>query len=129
DALRAAGIRAFGPGAEGARLEGSKAFSKEFMRHHGIRTAPFEAFETLEPALAYVRGRGAPIVVKADGLAAGKGVVVAATLDEAEAALRDMLGGQSLGEAGARVVIEDMLPGEEVSVLALCDGETIMALA
>lgn len=129
DALRAAGIRAFGPGAEGARLEGSKAFSKEFMRRHRIRTAPFEVFETLEPALAYVRGRGAPIVVKADGLAAGKGVVVAATLEEAEAALHDMLASRSLGEAGARVVVEDVLPGEEVSVLALCDGDTIMALA
>lgn len=129
DALRAAGIRVFGPGAEGARLEGSKAFAKAFMRRHGIRTAPFEVFETLEPALAYVRGRGAPIVVKADGLAAGKGVVVAATLEEAEAALRAMLGSRSLGEAAARVVIEDVLPGEEVSVLALCDGDTIMALA
>lgn len=129
DALRAAGIRTFGPGAAGARLEGSKAYSKEFMRRHGIRTAPFAVFEALEPALAHVRQVGAPIVVKADGLAAGKGVVVAATLAEAESALHEMLGGSALGEAGRRVVIEAMLPGEEVSVLALCDGRSIVPLA
>ncbi len=129
DALRAAGIRAFGPGAAGAALEGSKAFSKEFMRRHGIRTAAFEVFDSLAPALDYVRREGAPIVVKADGLAAGKGVVVAATLAEAEAALQDMLGDGALGAAGRRVVIEALLPGEEVSVLALCDGCSIVALA
>jgi phosphoribosylamine--glycine ligase len=129
DALRAAGIRVFGPGADGAALEGSKAFSKEFMRRHGIRTAAFAVFDALAPALDHVRREGAPIVIKADGLAAGKGVVVAATLDEAEAALHDMLGEGSLGAAGRRVVVEALLPGEEVSVLALCDGRSIVALA
>ncbi|WP_203236461.1 phosphoribosylamine--glycine ligase, partial [Methylobacterium crusticola] len=121
DALAAAGIRAFGPSAAAARLEGSKAFTKELARECGIPTAAFARFRAVAPALAYLRARTAPIVVKADGLAAGKGVVVAETLAEAEAAVEAMLGG-GLGAAGAEVVIEECLVGEEASLFALCDG-------
>ncbi|NNM72957.1 phosphoribosylamine--glycine ligase [Enterovirga aerilata] len=121
DALSAAGIRAFGPSRAAAQLEGSKAFTKELAREFGIPTAGFARFTDAAAAKRYVRQEGAPIVVKADGLAAGKGVVVAATVEEAEAAVEAMLGG-SLGEAGAEVVIEECLVGEEASFFALCDG-------
>src|ERR1700722_432312 len=123
DDLEAAGIKAFGPSREAARLEGSKAFTKDLCRDHQIPTAAYERFTSLAPAKAYARARGAPIVVKADGLAAGKGVVVAMSLPEAEAAL-DMMFSGGLGQAGAEVVIEEFLDGEEASFFALCDGET-----
>ena len=121
DDLAAAGIRAFGPSRDAARLEGSKAFTKELALAAGIPTARFARFTEAEPAVAYLREQGAPIVVKADGLAAGKGVVVAGTLDEAEEAVRAILGG-GFGAAGTEVVIEECLFGEEASVFALCDG-------
>src|SRR5215213_8629285 len=127
DDLAAAGIKAFGPTRAAARVEGSKAFTKELCREFGIPTAAFARFTDLEPAKAYLRERGAPIVVKADGLAAGKGVVVAATLAEAESALEMMLGG-GLGGASAEVVIEECLEGEEASFFALCDGTTAIPL-
>jgi phosphoribosylamine--glycine ligase len=111
DAFRAAGQRIFGPTAAAAQLEGSKAFAKDFLARHGIPTAHYAVFEQLEPALAHLRKHGAPIVVKADGLAAGKGVVVAMSLAEAEAAVTDMLGGNAFGAAGSRVVIEDFVEG------------------
>jgi phosphoribosylamine---glycine ligase len=129
DAFRAAGLRIFGPSAAAAQLEGSKAFAKAFLRRHGIPTAAYAVFTDLEPALAYVRERGAPIVVKADGLAAGKGVVVAMTLTEAEAALTDMLGGSMLGAAGARVVVEEFMAGEEASYIVMSDGRHFLPMA
>ena len=128
DDLEAAGIKAFGPTAAAARLEGSKGFTKDLCRANNIPTAAYERFRAAEPAKAYVRAQGVPIVVKADGLAAGKGVVVAATVAEAEAAI-DMMFGGSLGEAGTEVVVEEFLAGEEASFFALCDGETAIALA
>jgi phosphoribosylamine--glycine ligase len=127
DDLEAAGIKAFGPTRAAARLEGSKGFTKDLCRANGIPTAAYERFRAADPAKTYVRGRGAPIVVKADGLAAGKGVVVAQTLAEAEAAI-DMMFGGALGEAGGEVVIEEFLAGEEASFFALCDGATAIAL-
>ena len=128
DDLAAAGIRAFGPSKAAARLEGSKGFTKDLCREFAIPTAAYARFTAAAPAKAYVRERGAPIVVKADGLAAGKGVVMAATVAEAEAAIEALFGG-SLGKAGAEVVIEELLEGEEVSFFALCDGETAIPLA
>jgi len=128
DDLTAAGIRAFGPSKAAARLEGSKGFTKDLCREFAIPTAAYARFTAAAPAKAYARERGAPIVIKADGLAAGKGVVVAATVAEAEAAIEALFGG-SLGEAGAEVVIEELLEGEEVSFFALCDGETAIPLA
>jgi len=127
DDLEAAGIKAFGPTRAAARLEGSKGFTKDLCRENGIPTATYERFHAAYPAKAYMRARGAPIVVKADGLAAGKGVVVAQTVAEAEAAI-DMMFGGGLGEAGGEVVIEEFLTGEEASFFALCDGETAIAL-
>jgi phosphoribosylamine--glycine ligase len=127
DDLEAAGIKAFGPTRAAARLEGSKGFTKDLCRANGIPTAAYERFRSANPAKAYLRARGAPIVVKADGLAAGKGVVVAQTVVEAEAAI-DMMFGGALGEAGGEVVIEEFLAGEEASFFALCDGETAIAL-
>jgi phosphoribosylamine--glycine ligase len=127
DDLEAAGIKAFGPTRAAARLEGSKGFTKDLCRANGIPTAAYERFRSADPAKAYLRARGAPIVVKADGLAAGKGVVVAQTVAEAEAAI-DMMFGGGLGEAGGEVVIEEFLTGEEASFFALCDGETAIAL-
>jgi phosphoribosylamine--glycine ligase len=121
DDLEAEGIRCFGPRRKAAQLEGSKAFTKELARDFGIPTAAFARFTDAAAARAYVRERGAPIVVKADGLAAGKGVVVAQTIEEAEAAVESMLGG-GLGCAGAEVVIEECLVGEEASLFAVCDG-------
>jgi phosphoribosylamine--glycine ligase len=127
DDLEAAGIKAFGPTRAAARLEGSKGFTKDLCRANGIPTAAYERFRAADPAKANVRARGAPIVVKADGLAAGKGVVVAQTVAEADAAV-DMMFGGALGEAGGEVVIEEFLTGEEASFFALCDGETAIAL-
>jgi phosphoribosylamine--glycine ligase len=128
DDLTAAGIKAFGPRKAAARLEGSKAFTKELCREAGIPTADYARFDALEPALAHVYAHGAPIVIKADGLAAGKGVVVAQSLEEAEDALEMMFAG-GLGQAGAEVVIEECMVGEEVSFFALCDGKTALPLA
>jgi phosphoribosylamine---glycine ligase len=128
DDLEAAGIKAFGPSRTAAQLEGSKGFTKDLCRAAGIPTAAYERFRNAPEAKAYVRTRGAPIVVKADGLAAGKGVVVAETLAEAEAAIDMILGGE-LGAAGAELVIEDFLTGEEASFFALCDGEIALPLA
>ena len=128
DDLEAAGIKTFGPSRLAARLEGSKGFTKDLCRANNIPTAAYERFTAAAPAKDYLRRCGAPIVVKADGLAAGKGVVVAQTLAEAEAAV-DMMFGGSLGAAGAEVVIEEFLVGEEASFFALCDGETAIPLA
>jgi phosphoribosylamine---glycine ligase len=128
DDLEAAGVKAFGPSRTAAQLEGSKGFTKDLCRAGGIPTAAYERFRSAPEAKAYVRSRGAPIVVKADGLAAGKGVVVAETPAEAEAAIEMILGGE-LGAAGAELVIEDFLSGEEASFFALCDGETALPLA
>ena len=129
DAFRDAGLRVFGPSAAAAQLEGSKAFAKDFLRRHGIPTAFYAVHTNVDDALAYVREKGAPIVVKADGLAAGKGVIVAMTLAEAEAAIRDMLEGNAFGDAGARVVIEEFLEGEEASFISMVDGATALPMA
>ncbi len=128
DDLRAAGFPVFGPGAKGAQLEGSKAFAKDFMVRHGIPTAASGTFDDEASALAFIATNGAPIVVKADGLAAGKGVTVAMTEAEAVAAVKDCFAG-AFGAAGHRVLIEEFLDGEEASLFALCDGETILHLA
>ena len=128
DDLEAAGIKAFGPSRTAARLEGSKGFTKDLCRSAGIPTAAYERFRTAVPAKAYVRERGVPIVVKADGLAAGKGVVVAESVAEADAAIEMILSG-GLGAAGVELVIEEFLKGEEASFFALCDGETALPLA
>ncbi len=122
DALEAKGIRAFGPSKAAARLEGSKAFMKELLGRHAIPTAAFAVFEDAEAAKAHVRKANRPLVVKADGLAAGKGVVVASSVEEACAAIDTMLVGRAFGEAGARVVVEEILPGEEASFHVVCDG-------
>src|SRR6266567_4551568 len=128
DDLTAAGIKAFGPSRAAAQLEGSKGFTKDLCRANKIPTAAYERFDAAAAAKRYVRAQGAPIVVKADGLAAGKGVVIATTLAEADAAINMMFGG-GLGAAGAQVVVEEFLQGEEASFFALCDGETAIALA
>jgi len=119
----------FGPTAAAAQLEGSKAFTKDFLARHNIPTADYRNFTELAPALEYIRGQGAPIVIKADGLAAGKGVIVAMTLEEAEQAATDMLAGGSFGEAGARIVVEEFLDGEEASFIVITDGDAILPLA
>ncbi len=129
DRFRAAGLRIFGPTAAAAQLEGSKAYAKEFLARHGIPTAFYQVHTDVDAALAYVREKGAPIVIKADGLAAGKGVIVAMTLAEAEAAVRDMLSGNAFGDAGARVVIEEFLDGEEASFISMVDGVTALPMA
>ena len=129
DAFRAAGIPVVGPTRAAAQLESSKDYAKAFMLRHGIPTAAYRTFTDAAAARAYVRERGAPIVVKADGLAAGKGVVVATSVGEAEAAIDAMLTGNTLGAAGARVVIEDCLVGEEASFIVLCDGTHVLPLA
>lgn len=129
DRFRAEGLRIFGPTAAAAQLEGSKAFAKDFLARHGIPTAHYAVHTDLDAALAHLRDKGAPIVVKADGLAAGKGVIVAMTLDEAEAAVRDMLSGNAFGEAGSRVVIEEFLDGEEASFISMVDGVTALPMA
>jgi phosphoribosylamine--glycine ligase len=128
DDLAAAGIKAFGPSRTAAQLEGSKGFTKDLCRANGIPTAAYARFTAPAPAKDYVRAQGAPIVVKADGLAAGKGVVVAQSIAEAEAAI-DMMFGGGLGSAGTEVVVEEFLQGEEASFFALCDGETAIPLA
>jgi phosphoribosylamine--glycine ligase len=128
DDLEAAGIQTFGPDKAAARLEGSKGFTKDLCRAHGIPTAAYERFAAAEPAKRYARSQGAPIVIKADGLAAGKGVVIATSSAEADAAIDSMFDG-AFGAAGAEVVVEEFLTGEEVSFFALCDGETALPLA
>ncbi len=127
--FRSRGLKIFGPTKEAAQLESSKDFAKRFMTRHKIPTAAFETFTDIAAAHAYVEQRGAPIVIKADGLAAGKGVVVAMTLDEAHHAIDDMLSGNKLGNAGARVVIEDFLDGEEASFIVMVDGKNVLPLA
>ncbi|USD37163.1 MULTISPECIES: phosphoribosylamine--glycine ligase [Ferrimonas] len=129
DAFNAAGLAIFGPTAAAAQLEGSKAFTKDFLARHQIPTGSYQNFTEVEPALAYLRQHGAPIVVKADGLAAGKGVIVAMTLEEAEAAVKDMLAGNAFGDAGHRVVIEEFLEGEEASFIVMVDGNHVLPMA
>ncbi|WP_250634178.1 phosphoribosylamine--glycine ligase [Pinirhizobacter soli] len=129
DAFGAAGLRCFGPSAKAAQLEGSKAFAKAFLERNGIPTAHYTVHTDLAPALAYVREKGAPIVIKADGLAAGKGVVVAMTLAEAESALHDMLGEKVFGDASSSVVIEEFLEGEEASFIVMSDGKHALPMA
>src|SRR5467141_1462669 len=128
DDLEAAGIKAFGPSRAAARLEGSKGFTKDLCRANGIPTAAYDRFTAAAPAKEYARRAGAPVVIKADGLAAGKGVVVATTIAEADAAIDTMFGG-ALGEAGASVVVEEFLTGEEASFFVLCDGDSVVPLA
>ncbi|WP_339899893.1 phosphoribosylamine--glycine ligase [uncultured Gilvimarinus sp.] len=122
-------LACFGPSKGAAQLEGSKAFTKDFLERHKIPTADYQNFTEVEPALAYLREKGAPIVVKADGLAAGKGVIVAETLEQAEDAVRDMLSGNAFGDAGCRVVIEEFLSGEEASFIVMVDGENVLPMA
>lgn len=129
DAFRAAGLTIFGPTQAAAQLEGSKAFTKDFLARHHIPTAFYQNFTEVEPALAYVRQIGAPIVIKADGLAAGKGVIVAMTLAEAETAVHDMLAGNAFGDAGHRIVVEEFLDGEEASFIVMVDGENVLPMA
>lgn len=119
----------FGPTKGAAQLEGSKAFTKDFLARHNIPTGDYQNFTEVEPALAYLRKKGAPIVVKADGLAAGKGVIVAETMEQAEEAVRDMLSGNAFGDAGCRVVIEEFLDGEEASFIVMVDGKNILPMA
>ncbi|WP_300005304.1 phosphoribosylamine--glycine ligase [uncultured Cedecea sp.] len=129
DTFRAAGLKIFGPTRGAAQLEGSKAFTKDFLARHNIPTAEYQNFTEVEPALAYLREKGAPIVIKADGLAAGKGVIVAMTLAEAEEAVQDMLAGNAFGNAGHRIVIEEFLDGEEASFIVMVDGEHVLPMA
>ncbi|MEQ8691368.1 MAG: phosphoribosylamine--glycine ligase [Pseudomonadales bacterium] len=129
DRFQAAGLACFGPSSAAAQLEGSKAFTKEFLARNDIPTGVYETFSDLAKAEAYIRAQGAPIVIKADGLAAGKGVVVAQSEAEALAAVQDMLSGNAFGEAGAQVVIEEFLPGEEASFICICDGTTAVPFA
>ena len=129
DLFRTRGLDCFGPTAAAAQLEGSKAFTKDFLARHKIPTADYQNFTEVEPALAYLREKGAPIVIKADGLAAGKGVIVAMALAEAEDAVRDMLSGNAFGDAGARVVIEEFLDGEEASFIVMVDGANVLPMA
>ena len=129
DAFEAAGLRCFGPSKGASQLEGSKAFTKDFLARHNIPTGGYQNFTEIDPALAYLKEMGAPIVIKADGLAAGKGVIVAMTLEEAEAAVKDMLAGNAFGEAGHRVVIEEFLEGEEASFIVMVDGKNILPMA
>lgn len=129
DDLQKAGIKAWGPTAYCAQLEGSKAFAKDFMIQHNIPTAKYQTFSDTEQAIAYVKAEGAPIVIKADGLAAGKGVIVALTESEAIEAINDMLSGNKFGDAGSRVVIEQCLMGEEASFICMIDGNNILPMA
>lgn len=129
DAFQEAGLKCFGPSKAAAQLEGSKAFSKDFLAKHNIPTAAYEVFTEVEPAKAYIEKMGAPIVVKADGLAAGKGVIIADTTQQAFAAVEDMLEGNKFGDAGARVVIEEFLTGEEASFIVMADGKNILPMA
>ena len=129
DAFEKEGLAIFGPTAAAAQLEGSKAFTKDFLARHNIPTAAYGNFTEIEPAVAYIKQHGAPIVVKADGLAAGKGVILAQTEAEAIEAVEDMLQGNSFGDAGSRVVIEEFLVGEEASFICMVDGETVLPMA
>jgi len=129
DHFQEAGLRIFGPSKAAAQLEGSKAFSKDFLARHKIPTAEYQNFTEIDPAVAYITEKGAPIVVKADGLAAGKGVILAQTNDEAIAAVKDMLAGNAFGEAGHRVVVEEFLQGEEASFIVMVDGKNILPMA
>lgn len=129
DTFRKRNLDIYGPTAAAAQLEGSKAFTKDFFARHNIPTSNYANFTEVEPALAYIREQGAPIVVKADGLAAGKGVIVAMTLEEAEAAVIDMLSDNAFGDAGSRVVIEEFLEGEEASFIVMVDGENVLPMA
>ena len=129
DRFTAAGLRCFGPSQAASQLEGSKAFSKDFLARHNIPTATYETFTDIEAATAYIRAAGTPVVIKADGLAAGKGVVIANTVDEAIAAATDMLSGNAFGDAGARIVVEEFLRGEEASFIVITDGEHILPMA
>lgn len=129
DLFEERGLRVFGPSAGAAQLEGSKAFTKDFLARHKIPSGSYGNFTDVDEALAYVRQQGAPIVVKADGLAAGKGVIVAMTLAEAEDAIRDMLAGNAFGDAGSRVVVEEFLDGEEASFIVMVDGDNVLAMA
>jgi phosphoribosylamine---glycine ligase len=129
DRFSAAGLRCFGPTRGAAQLEGSKAFTKDFLARHKIPTAAYGNFTDVAKAEAYIRAHGAPIVVKADGLAAGKGVIIAQTVEEAIAAVRDMLAGNAFGQAGHRVVVEEFLEGEEASFIVMADGEHVLPLA
>jgi phosphoribosylamine--glycine ligase len=127
--FRARGLKVFGPTKEAAQLESSKDFAKAFMQRHGIPTAKYQTFSDVAQAHAYIDANGAPIVIKADGLAAGKGVVVALSLDEAHQAVDDMLADNRFGDAGARIVIEEFLAGEEASFIVMCDGKNVLPLA
>jgi phosphoribosylamine--glycine ligase len=129
DRFEAEGLTIFGPSARAAQLEGSKTFTKDFLARHEIPSAAYRSFTEVEAACAYVVEQGSPIVIKADGLAAGKGVVVAQTRTEAESAIRDMLSGNRFGEAGHRVVIEEFMPGEEASYICIVDGEQVLPMA
>lgn len=129
DQFTDAGLRCFGPTAGAAQLEGSKAFTKDFLARHHIPTGAYANFTEIDPAVAYIKEHGAPIVIKADGLAAGKGVIVAMTEDEAITAVKDMLAGNAFGDAGHRVVIEEFLAGEEASYIVMVDGEHILPMA
>ncbi|WP_409311448.1 phosphoribosylamine--glycine ligase [Pectobacterium sp. B1J-3] len=129
DAFQSAGLKIFGPTQGAAQLEGSKAFTKDFLARHNIPSAEYQNFTEVEPALAYVRSKGAPIVIKADGLAAGKGVIVAMTLEEAENAIQDMLAGNAFGDAGHRIVVEEFLDGEEASFIVMVDGKNVLPMA
>ena len=129
DRFREAGLAIFGPTQAAAQLEGSKAFTKDFLARHAIPSADYRTFTAVEPALDYLAEKGAPIVIKADGLAAGKGVIVAMTEDEAIAAVRDMLEANAFGDAGARVVIEEFLEGEEASFIVMVDGDNVLPMA
>ena len=129
DSFQAAGLKIFGPSRGAAQLEGSKAFTKDFLARHNIPTAAYGNFTDEAEAIAYIKEQGAPIVIKADGLAAGKGVILAQTEDEAIEAVKDMLSGNSFGDAGARVVIEEFLVGEEASFICMIDGKNILPMA
>lgn len=129
DAFAAAGLKCFGPTKGAAQLEGSKAFSKDFLAKHNIPTAAYQVFTEIPPAVEYIKEMGAPIVIKADGLAAGKGVILADTVDEAIAAVEDMLEGNKFGDAGARVVVEEFLVGEEASFIVMADGKNVLPMA
>ena len=129
DYFQAKGLPCFGPSKGAAQLEGSKSFTKDFLARHNIPTADYQSFTEIEPALAYLAEKGAPIVVKADGLAAGKGVIVAETLEQANEAVLDMLSGNAFGDAGCRVVIEEFLEGEEASFIVIADGTNVLPMA
>ena len=129
DYFSAQGLRAFGPSKAAAQLEGSKAFTKDFLARHNIPTAAYQNFTDVDAAIAYVRQQGTPIVIKADGLAAGKGVIIPQTQEEAESTIRDMLSGNKFGDAGSRVVIEQFLLGEEASFIVMVDGEHVLPFA